>query len=211
MIQIVSISPISIVVVTLIASSNMYAARHNIDNQRSAITIHVSKAGLFSALGHDHEVTTQIARGHIDYPENAAVELWIDARALRVIDSDLSAKDRTEVQKTMEGPEVLDVQGFPEIHFRSTAASRQSGNRWSVRGSLDLHGQSRPVVLEITETNGQFLGTTTLKLRDYGISPPAAAGGSVKVKDEIKLDLKVATAQVSSRATQSSTRPAIGE
>jgi|SRR5689334_14291106 len=211
MIQIVSNSALSILITALLTSSNICAARHNIDNQRSVITIHVFKTGLFSALGHDHEVTTQIARGYIDYPENPSVELWIDARALRVVDSDSSAKDRTEVQKTMEGPEVLDVQGFPEIHFRSTGASRQSGNHWSVRGSLDLHGQSRPVVLEITENNGWFSGTTTLKLRDYGITPPAAAGGSVKVKDEIKLDLKVATAQVSSRAPQSSARPVIGE
>src|SRR5690348_5619499 len=211
MIEILSKPAASILITALLTASNMWAARHDIDRQRSTITIHVFRTGLLSALGHDHEVTTQIARGYVEYPEDPSVELWIDARALRVIDSDLSTKDRTEVQRTMEGPAVLDVQGFPEIHFRSTAVSRQSGNHWSVRGSLDLHGQSRLVVLEITETNGWFLGTTTLKLRDYGISPPAAAGGSVKVKNEIKLELKVAMAQVSSRATQSSARPAIGE
>lgn len=206
MIHILSNSAVSILITALLTASNMRAARHDIDNQRSMITIHVSRSGLLSAFGHDHEMTTRILRGYIAYPENPSVELWIDARALRVIDSDASAKDRAEVQTTMEGPGVLDVQGFPEIHFRSTAASRQNGgNRWSVRGNLDLHGQTHPVVLEITESNGWFLGTTTLRLRDYGISPPAAAGGSVKVKDEIKLDFKVAT------ATQSSAGPSIGD
>ena len=209
MIQIVSNSAVSILITALLTSSNMSAARHDIDNQRSMITIHVFRTGLLSAFGHDHEVTTRISRGYIEYPEHPSVELWIDARALRVIDSDSSAKDRAEVQTTMEGTEVLDVHGFPEIHFRSIAASRQSsGNRWSVRGSLDLHGQSRPVVLEITETNGWFLGTTTLKLRDYGIRPPAAAGGSVKVKDEIKLDFKVATVQLSSFLSNRPATPA---
>ena len=187
-------SVVSILITALLISSNMYAARHDIDSQRSMVTIHVSRSGLLSAFGHDHEITTRISRGYIEFPENPSVELWIDARALRVIDSDASAKDRAEVQTTMEGPAVLDVHGFPEIHFRSTAASRQNGgNRWSVRGNLDLHGQTRQVVLEITETNGWFLGTTTLKLRDYGINPPAVAGGSVKVKNEITLDFKVAT------------------
>ena len=199
MIQIMPNSAVSIVIAALLTSSNMCAARHDIDSQRSMITIHVFRTGLLSAFGHDHEITTRISRGYIEYPENPSVELWIDARAIRVIDSDSSAKDRAEVQTTMEGPGVLDVHGFPQIHFRSTAASRQSGgNRWSVRGNLDLHGQTRPVVLEITENGGWFLGTATLRLRDYGISPPAAAGGSVKVKDEIKLDFKVATATQSS-------------
>jgi polyisoprenoid-binding protein YceI len=203
---------VSIVIAALLTSSNICAARRDIDNQRSVITIHVSRSGLLSAFGHDHEITTRISRGHVDSPENPSVELWVDARALRVVDTDLPAKDRAEVQKTMEGPGVLDVHAFPEIHFRSTAVSQQSGgNRWSVRGNLDLHGQSRPVVLEITETNGWFLGTATLKMRDYGISPPAAAGGSVKVKDEIKLDFKVTTAQVSGLATQPSARSLIGD
>ncbi|HEY3457815.1 MAG TPA: YceI family protein [Bryobacteraceae bacterium] len=202
--RIISNSAVSIVIAALLTSSNLCAARHDIDNQRSTITIHVFRSGMLSAFGHDHEITTRISRGYIAYPENPSVELWIDARALRVVDSDSPAKDRAEVQTTMEGPKVLDVHGFPEIHFRSTAASRQSGgNRWSVRGNLDLHGQTRPVVLEITENGGWFLGTATLKLRDYGISPPAAAGGSVKVKDEIKLDFKVATATQSSANSMS--------
>jgi polyisoprenoid-binding protein YceI len=202
--QILFNSSASILITTVLTSSNIYAARHDIDNQRSTITIHVSRSGVLSAFGHDHEITTRIARGYIDYPENPSVELWIDARALQVVDSNASAKDRAEVQTTMAGPGVLDVHGFPEIHFRSTAASRQSGgNRWSVRGNLDLHGQTRPVVLEITESNGLFLGTATLKLRDYGISPPAVAGGSVKVKDEIKLDFKVAAVQQASLLKES--------
>jgi polyisoprenoid-binding protein YceI len=190
----------------LLASTNVWAANHEIDNQRSVITIHVSKAGLLSAFGHDHEITTRISGGHIQYPENPSVELWVDARALRVVDPEASAKDRAEVQTRMEGPDVLDVRRFPEIHFRSIAVEQRGKDRWTVRGNLDLHGQSRPGVLDIAEAGGWFVGTATLKIRDYGITPPVVAGGSVKVKDEIKLDFKVITGQASSLATQSSAR-----
>ena len=209
MMQTLSNSLAFVFIAALLTASNMCAARRDIDSQRSIITIHVFRSGLLSAFGHDHEVTTRISRGYIEYPENPSVELWIDARALRVIDRDLSAKDRAEVQTRMEGPEVLDVHGFPEIHFRSIAASRQNGeNGWSVRGRVDLHGQSGPVFLQMTETNGWFLGTATLKMRDYGIRPPIAAGGSVKVKNEIKLELKVALAQVSSLLSNRPATPA---
>lgn len=202
--QILSNSAVSMLTTILATSSVMCAASRNIDNRRSVVTIHVSSSGLLSAFGHEHEITTGISRGHIQYPENSWVELWVDARALRVVDSDLSAKDRAAVQSRMQGPGVLDAHGFPEIHFRSTAIRQSGGNRWAVRGDLELHGQSRPVALEMTETGGWFLGTATLKMRDYGISPPAAAGGSVKVKNEIKLDFKITTAQASSLATQPS-------
>jgi polyisoprenoid-binding protein YceI len=187
-----------LLITALLASTNICAARRDIDNQRSMIAIHVSKAGLLSAFGHDHEITTPISRGYIEYPENPSVELWIDARALRVVDSNASAKERAEIQTNMEAPAVLDVRGFPEIHFRSTAVQQSGGNRWAVRGDLELHGQTRPVAFDITETDGRFVGAVILKLRDYGITPPAAAGGSVKIKDEIKLDFKVATTQISS-------------
>ena len=95
-----------------------------------------------------------------------------------MVDADLSGKDRAEVQSTMEGPEVLEVNRFPEIHFRSTTVQQSDESRWVVRGDLDLHGQRRPVVLEMMETGGRFLGTATLKIRDYGINPPAVVGGS---------------------------------
>jgi YceI-like protein len=204
--QILSNSAVSALITTLLASSLLCAASRDIDTRRSVITIHVSSSGLFSAFGHAHEITTGISRGHIEYPENPSVEFWVDAGALRVVDSDASAKDRAEIQSRMQGPGVLDVHGFSEIHFRSTAVRQSSGNRWTVRGDLDLHGQSRPVALEVTETGGWFVGTATLKLRDFGISPPAVAGGSVKVKDEIKLDFKIVTTQASSLAAQPSAR-----
>ena len=37
-----------------------------IDTEHSKITIHVGKSGLFSAAGHEHEVSAPIAEGEID-------------------------------------------------------------------------------------------------------------------------------------------------
>jgi len=84
------------------------AQQHNIDTQKSTLTIHVGKTGAFSGLGHEHEVRAPIHSGTADTGPHPAVEMHADARALRVIDKDDSEKDRAEVQKTMLGPEVLD-------------------------------------------------------------------------------------------------------
>src|SRR5450755_940502 len=84
------------------------AQQHNIDAQKSTLTIHVGKTGAFSGLGHEHEVRASIHSGTADTGSHPAVEIHINARELRVIDKNESDSDRVEVQKTMLGPEVLD-------------------------------------------------------------------------------------------------------
>jgi hypothetical protein len=44
----------------LTACGKSCAQQHNIDTQNSTLTIHVSKTGIFSGLGHEHEVRASI-------------------------------------------------------------------------------------------------------------------------------------------------------
>jgi len=87
------------------------AQQHNIDTQKSTLTIHVGKTGVFSALGHEHEVRALIHSGTADTGAHPAVEVHVDARELRVIGKDEPEKDCAEVQKTMLGPENLPSPG----------------------------------------------------------------------------------------------------
>src|SRR5438132_12592088 len=94
------------------------AQHHAIDTQRSVITVRVYRTGVFSAFGHDHQIAAPIAGGSVDAAAHR-VELRVDSKALRVRDLDVSEKDRGEIQTTMLGPQVLDVEGYPQIVFRS--------------------------------------------------------------------------------------------
>src|SRR5216684_9237645 len=94
---------------SLVYALGVSAQQHNIDTQKSTLTIHIGKTGVFSGLGHEHEVRAPILSGTADTGSHPAVEIRVDARALRVIDKDGSEKDRAEVQQTMLGPEVLDI------------------------------------------------------------------------------------------------------
>src|SRR5438132_12420387 len=80
------------------------AQQQNVDTQKSTLTIHVGKTGVFSGLGHEHEVRAPIQSGTADTGAHPTVEIHVDARALRVIDKDASEKERGEVQTTMLGP-----------------------------------------------------------------------------------------------------------
>ncbi len=85
-----------------------------IDPQRSSITVRVFKAGVFSAFGHEHEISAPMQQG--SFTENpGSVELTVDARRMRVMDKGISEKDRAEIQQTMLGPKVLDSEKFPSM------------------------------------------------------------------------------------------------
>src|SRR3984957_9841487 len=165
------------------------AQQHNIDTQKSTLTIHVGKTGAFSGLGHEHEVRAPIHSGTADTGAHPAVEMRVDARALRVIDKDDSKKDRAEVQRTMLGPEVLDSERHQEIVFKSTAAEPVGQGKWTLRGNLTLHGQTRPVTVHVTLKDGRYTGEALVKQTDFGIKPPGKAG--VRAKDEVRLEFDV--------------------
>jgi len=165
------------------------AQQHTIDTQKSTLTIHVGKTGVFSGLGHEHEIRAPIHSGTADTGSHPAVEMRVEARALRVIDKDETEKDRAEVQRTMLGPEVLDSEHHQEIVFKSTVAEPAGAGRWTLRGNLTLREQTRPVTVHVTLKDGRYTGETVVKQTDFGIKPPGKAG--VKAKDEVRIEFDV--------------------
>jgi polyisoprenoid-binding protein YceI len=176
-------------VMCLICVPAASAQQRNIDAQKSTLTIHVGKTGAFSSLGHEHEVRAPIGSGTADIGPHPAVELHVDARALRVIDKDASESDRAEVQQMMLGPEVLDSDAHQEIVFKSTSAESAGQDQWTLRGNLTLHGQTHPVTVKVSLKNGHYSGESTVKQTDFGIKPPGKAG--VRAKDEVKIEFDV--------------------
>ncbi len=161
-----------------------------IDAGASVITVRVFKSGLFSAFGHNHEITARIAAGTVD-AAGRRVEFHARASSLRVQDPGVSEQDRMEIQKTMEGPEVLDIDRFPEISFRSTSAEAVGGSSWKVQGDLTLHGQTRPITVDVRQEGGHYLGSAQIKQTDFGMTPVKVAGGAVRVKDEVRIEFDV--------------------
>jgi polyisoprenoid-binding protein YceI len=174
---------------SFVCMQGVSAQQHNIDTQKSTLTVHVGKTGVFSALGHEHEVRAPIHSGVANMGAHPMVEVRVDARALLVIDKEDSPKNRAEVQKTMLGPEVLDSERHQDILFKSTSVESPGQGQWLLRGNLTLRGQTRPVSIHVTLKDERYIGETTVKLTDFGIKPPGKAG--VKTKDEITIHFDV--------------------
>ena len=165
----------------------------SIDTEHSTMTVHVYRSGLFSFAGDNHEIQAPIASGSLNEAE-PTVELRVDVRQMRVLDPNLSADKRSQVQGKMLSPDVLDPERYPEITFRSTGVDEKNSNL-SVRGNLTLHGETRPINVSVTRTQSHYRGSATVKQTDFGIKPISIAGGTIKVKDEVRIDFDIVTHQ----------------
>lgn len=167
------------------------ADTHSIDIQHSRLTVHVYKSGLFAFAAHDHEINAPIVSGEVNDPLTS-VTLSVATARMSVDDPHGPAGDRPQVQERMLGPDVLDTAHFPSIDFKSTGIAA-AADGWDVSGQLTIHGVTRAVRFHVTRTNGHYTGSTTLKQTDFGIQPVTIAGGTVKVKDEIRIDFDIIT------------------
>ncbi len=165
-----------------------------IDAGKSVMTVRVYKAGLLSAMGHNHEIAAPVANGTVDVT-GRKVELHVQTRALEVRDPGISDKDRAEIQSNMLGKQVLDAAGNPEIIFRSTGAEGTGAGSWKVTGNLTLHGQTHTVAVEVREDGEHYVGTAQFKQTEFGIQPIKVAGGAVRVKDETRIEFNIQLAR----------------
>src|SRR5262249_35834987 len=144
--------------------------------QQSSITIKVSKSGLFSAMAHDHVVVAPIARAQID-SRGLSAEITVVTKDMKVMDKEVSDKDRAEIQNTMLGPKVLDAPQFAEIHFKSSRIEQTTPQHYRVTGTLELHGVKRDITLDVTGDGEHYHGATRLKQSEFGIKPISLFGG----------------------------------
>jgi hypothetical protein len=164
----------------------------SIDTTHSKLLIHVSKSGVFAGFADNHEVEARIAEGSLD-AKSGQLRLAVDSRQMRVLDPELPAEKRRQVQERMLGPEVLDSSHFPAITFESTHVEHRQEGTVVVDGRLSLHGVTKPVSIVAHVENGRYTGRFALKQRSFGITPVSIAGGTVKVKDELAIEFDVAT------------------
>lgn len=185
-----SVRILAIVVLALAGCFSHAQTAREIDTEKSTLTVRVYKSGLFSAFAHDHEIRASIQSGSFN-EQKRSVEFKVRSADLKVLDPDGSDSERSQVQHTMEGPKVLDPDKFPEISFHSTSIEAAGQGKWNVVGDLTLHGQTHPVKVEVDGTNGHYRGSARFRQTEFGITPVSIGGGSIKVKDEVRIEFEI--------------------
>ena len=170
---------------------------YQLDPAASRFTVQAFAEGLLSMFGHDPLIGVKDFQGEASFVpetfENASLKLTINANSLRVV-NDVKEKDRKDIERTMRD-EVLETGKYPEIVFQSNnVLLNQIGEgryRARVIGNLTLHG----VMQSNVSINGEVIlnndglkakGDFAIKQTDYKIKLVSVAGGTLKIKNEVK-------------------------
>lgn len=169
----------------------------------SSFWVFVPKAGLLSGFAHDHEIGVKSFTGKIIVPgpgaSGSSLELDVDATSLAVLDKKPSEEDKKKISNSMHN-EVLESAKYPKIVFKSASVSelKQTGNEnysFTLNGDLTLHGVTKriavPISLTINALQLRAEGKYALRQTDFGIKPYSAAGGTIKVKNEITVNFNI--------------------
>lgn len=164
---------------------------------QSKFTVQAFAEGLFSAFGHDPVVDIRDFSGEVQFvPEtfaNGSLKFSVDPNSLAV-SHDVKEKDRLEIERTMR-EEVLETSKYGEIVFTSNniSVNRLAEGRCRVRiiGDLTLHSVTQKNLwisaeATVSEDSLRAQGDFSLKQTDFGIKPFSAAGGTIKLKNELK-------------------------
>jgi polyisoprenoid-binding protein YceI len=176
--------------------------RYRLGPELSQFTVQAFASGMLSFLGHSPTFAVRGFTGVVSFEGDTVnamrLELTVRADSLELLDN-VRPADRREIEGTMRG-EVLETVAFPEIRFVSAEVSGEAVARGHYRarvaGQLALRGVTRPhaVNLEVLlfADGARLRGESGLRLSDYRIRPVTALGGTIRLKDELKVAFSLA-------------------
>lgn len=162
---------------------------------QAAIELTVEKTGLLR--GKKHLFNFPQYGGVLAFdrnaPELSTVALSIDARSITCRDTWLGMKDLRKVQEYAL-KDMLAVDRYPQIKFRSSTIRKLDSNRYEAQGILTIRDVSKPVTLRVSIPSDEALvieGVARVRLTDFGLKPPSAGLGTIGTRDEMSLQFTI--------------------
>ena len=176
--------------------------RYRIDARHSEFTVQAFSEGMLSLMGHNPTFAVRRYGGEVQFASgNQSVDsmlLVIETETLTLLDR-VKEKDAAEIENAMLD-DVLETRHFPEIVFVSKDVRMrqiaQAKYLAEIVGELSLHGITLRNLIEVEAeiSNGDLRarGEFWLRPSDYNIKQYKALGGSLKVKDAVKISFDIA-------------------
>ena len=156
------------------------------DASTAEVLVYTYREGLLSAVGHD--LCLRVSRMSIDVGADDAVVAEFDAASLRA--HGVSPDDARKIEKNA-ADDVLAARRFPTNVFRSTKVTRDGEARARIEGNLTLHGATRPLAFDAVADGTSWQSEVRLDVRDFGIKPYSALFGTLRVRADVRVVVRV--------------------
>ena len=159
------------------------------------LSVRTKKAGAAAVAAHNLLIEVGSWQAKLEVGADGIptrIELAADSRSLKVIDgsggmTSLGADDKAGISQTIDD-EVL--KGTAITFASNEIQSDGAAGRAQVDGELELAGQRHPIAFELeTADDGHLSGCATIKQTAWGIKPYSALFGTLKVIDEVTVEV----------------------
>lgn len=165
------------------------------DAQTAECFVYTYKEGFLSKVAHDLKL--RVRTFELDLGDDA-VQARFDARSIECVCAmirgeesprALSERDKRQVVQNM-ARDVLHTARFQDIRFASTKVARE-GDHWRIRGRLTLHGIERMIDVKAQPEGEHVVARVRLHQPDFRIVPYTAMLGTLKIKPEVDVVVRV--------------------
>jgi polyisoprenoid-binding protein YceI len=163
---------------------------HKLGPDNGKLWVRTKKAGAAAMAGHNLLIEVTAWEATLDVGDDGAparIELSADSRSMKVIEATggvakLDDDDKAGIAQTIDD----EVLRGATIAFSST----EIGCDGRVQGDLELAGQRHPIAFELAGgDDGRLSAGVTIKQSDWGIKPYSALFGTLKVIDEVTVEV----------------------
>ncbi len=185
-----------------IEAARQGAAVYRIQTTESYVLVRVGRAGSMKNLGHDHAIASEHVEGLVmlrDDPAASRADLLVPLRLL-IVDK---AEHRAQIglkgevsESAIDGTsgnmqdKVLESAIYPWVRIGAKFASAQTDPP-TLNVSVTLHGAAFeylvPVDLQVEPDRLIVKGDMTMQHADFGLTPFSAAGGLMRVAEQLEL------------------------
>ena len=159
----------------------------------ATLIVRTKKAGAAAKAGHDLEIQVQQWSAQLELGESSSASLSADSTSFRVIAATggvapFGPEEEKAVPQTVN-EEVL--MGEPIEFQASRVEADRGGHSVAIEGELEIRGVRRPVSFTINSGfDGRLSGSAKLTQSQWGIEPYTALFGTLKVADEIEIEIR---------------------
>jgi hypothetical protein len=185
--------------------------RHQLGPESGRLTLRTYRSGLAAQAGHDLTIDVTRWRADIDPPARTVtadepavphatatpgtLDVIIDLTSLAIREGrgglmPLTDRDRRDILG--QARKQLDTGHYPEASYSATTFAPDDSGGGAIDGTLTLHGQSRPLRLQVARTgDGQYRASGTVVQTQFGIKPYSGMFGALKLRDDVEIEIAV--------------------
>jgi polyisoprenoid-binding protein YceI len=178
-----------LVLTAAVCSLAATAQSWNVDRAHSAVKFSVS-----------HMLVSDVDGRFKDFSGTVTTEKedFSDLKTTFTIQTSSIFTDNEKRDAHLTSPDFFDAEKYPTITFTSTAITKTADKKYTLTGTLNLHGVTKEVQWEVKASGvvkdpygndrAGFKATTTITRSDFGISPSTP---SVAVGDEVEITVNI--------------------